>query len=153
MPFATAFADIAAMLKDFFSDNARRDWLTVERCDPAILPTEEELLRRLRGQSPELRSRLAATAVMYARPHSPLLAAFALHQAVAHFPGRLYHSGLRAALEQAGLIRENEPDLDAARRLYAAVIAEKTLRKDAPGRQLAENLLAALPREHSACPA
>lgn len=153
MPFATAFADIAAMLKDFFSDNARRDWLTVERCDPAILPTEEELLRKLHGQSPELRARLAATAVMYARPHSPLLAAFALHQAVAHFPGQLYHSGLRAALEQAGLIHANESDMDAARRLYAAVIAEKTLRKDVSGRQLAENLLATLPGEHAARPA
>ena len=146
MPFATAFADIAALLKEFFADTPRQDWLTVERCNPAVTPTDQELIRRMSGQPPANRARLAATAVTYGMPRSPLLGAFALHQAELHFPGRLYYSGLRAALSQAGLACEEEPAPDAARRLCTLAIADLEQAGDAQGRQLAEELLAALSR-------
>ena len=146
MPFATAFADIAALLKEFFADTPRQDWLTVERCNPAVAPADQELIRRMSGQSPANRARLAATAVTYGMPRSPLLGAFALHQAELHFPGRLYYSGLRAALSQAGLACEEEPAPDAARRLCTLAIADLEQAGDAQGRQLAEELLAALSR-------
>lgn len=36
MPFESAFDDIAGLLKDFYADKTRPDWLTAERCNDAL---------------------------------------------------------------------------------------------------------------------
>lgn len=149
MPFATAFEDIAALLEDFYEDRPHDDWLTVERCDSASTPDDEVLIERLLGETREVAARVAATAVMFGSAESPLLAAFALHQGVLRHPGRLYHSGLRTALESAGLIRMEESDWKAARRLYANALTRMQSKKNEPGKQLVEGLLAAMPPEEA----
>ena len=145
MPFDNAFDDIAGLLKDFYADRPRPGWLTVERCNPDIAPDDVELVGKLLEQPPEVASRVAAPAVMYGGNPSPLLAAFALHLAGRHFPGLLYHTGLREALEARGRIRQGEPDMAAARRLYSEALMQMSQEGNQRGKELAERLLASLP--------
>lgn len=145
MPFDHAFDDIAGLLKDFYADRPRTDWLTVERCDPAVTPGDEELVRKLLEQPPEAASCIAAPAVMYGDTAGPLLCAFALHLACLHFPGVLYHSGMREALESTGRIHPGESDTDAARRLYGEALLQMSRGNNREGKQLVAGLLASLP--------
>lgn len=146
MPFDNAFDDIAGLLKDFYADRPRPGWLTVERCNPAIAPDDVELVGKLLEQPPEAATRTAASAVMYGVNPSPLLAAFALHLASRHFPGLLYHSGMREALESNGRVQQGESDTDAARRLYGEALLEMSMKKNREGKQLVAELLTSLPQ-------
>lgn len=75
MPFENALDDLADLIPDFYHDRPRPEWIPIERNNPHLLQTEEEIVKKLSETSSP--SNLAA-AFVFRNPSSPLLAAHAL---------------------------------------------------------------------------
>lgn len=144
MPFANAFSDVAGWLKDFYNDRPRPDWIAIDRKnEPA---SDTRLTARLISQTSLAIPSLSAAALRYSWPHSPLMAAFALHQGMSILPDILYYLKIN---EIAGKIcgehlefkRYIDTDPYMVRRLYSMALLEKIKARDAEGVFMTEKLL------------
>lgn len=81
MPVENALAELAALIRDFFEDRPRPDWLTIRRNDWSLLQDEKTLLEKLHRHPAT-----SAALFLFRNPESPLLAAAALEDGLRQMP-------------------------------------------------------------------
>lgn len=146
MPYENTFDDIAGWIKDFYGDSARKEWLTIDRSNQKIMPSEVGLIKRILKEPSDSFPRLTATASRFGNPQSALLFAFALHVGMMLKPKTSYVFGFFQAsapyfgLETSGdRYEDTNPEL--IRGLYSRALLEAIKARDAEGVALIESLL------------
>lgn len=145
MPYENTFDDIAGWIKDFYGDSPRKEWLTIDRSNQKIMPSEVGLIKRILKEPFDSFPRLTATALRFGNPQSALLFAFALHVGMMLKPKTSYVFGFFQAsapyfgLETSGgRYEDTNPEL--VRGLYSRALLEAIKARDAEGVALIESL-------------
>lgn len=147
MPLDSALDEIAGWIRDFYAGRPRPQWLTIERADPTHVRTETNIIRQVRNVPAHTIHHAMTVAAVFRNPHSPLLAAYALHAGMEHCPGTTLNWGLHTVVNN--LLGKNVYSCDPykavsaahVRQLYERALDEYRARNDTGAVALVEELL------------